>query len=54
MLKNDLIEFAERVADEATDRLAVAGAMRRFAEAGENSLAERARRLLEAGQRRRT
>lgn len=53
MTKKDLIQYAERAADEAADRLAVAGAMGRFAEAGEIDLAERARKLLEAGERKR-
>lgn len=53
MTRNDLLKYAERVADEAGDRLAIAGAMARFADAGEIDLAERARRMLEADSRKR-
>lgn len=49
----ELIQYADQVAEEAGNRLAIAGAMRRFADAGEIDLAERARRMLEAETRRR-
>lgn len=53
MSKAELLKFADRALDDATDRLAIAGAMRRFIEADEIDLAERARRLLEVNLRRR-